>query len=221
MKVGAIIGAGHARTSTRPRLWHPAATMNWLAHAFLSEPNIEFRLGNLLSDIVRGDARAAVGAEFLRGAQRHHAIDAFTDAHPIVRRSRTRIVSVPRRFSGVLVDIFYDHLLTQAWERHATVPLTSFTAAFYADARASSVVLPSTAQRALDHIVRYDLLSSYGEFEGVRQALRGVSMRLARRWHREFALEAGVQDLIVDHAGFEDDFAQFFPELRAHVESLG
>ena len=195
--------------------------MNWLAHVFLSEPNIEFRLGNLLSDIVRGEDRAAVGAEFLRGAQRHHAIDAFTDSHPVVRRSRGRIVSVPRRFGGVLVDIFYDHLLASTWERYAAVPLTTFTAAFYADARASSVVLPPPAQLALDRIVRYDLLSSYREMAGVRQALRGVSMRLAQRWQREFALEAGVADLVAHHDAFEHDFAEFFPELRAHVDSLG
>lgn len=195
--------------------------MNWLAHVFLSEPQIEFRLGNLLSDIVRGDARAAVSVEFLRGAQRHHAIDRFTDAHPVVRRSRTRIDSVPRRFSGVLVDIFYDHLLSQTWERYSAVPLGAFTQAFYADARASSVVLPRPAQVALDRIVRYDLLGSYTDIEGVTQALRGVSLRLARRWHRDFALEAGVTDLIAHHDAFATDFADFFPELLAHIESLG
>lgn len=195
--------------------------MNWLAHVFLSEPNIEFRLGNLLSDIVRGEARAAVSAEFLRGAQRHHAIDAFTDSHPVVRRSRARIERVPRRFSGVLVDIFYDHLLSRAWGHYAAVPLNAFAGAFYADARASSIVLPRAAQLALDRIVRYDLLSSYVEIEGVTQALRGVSMRLARRWQRDFALEAGVADLVIHHDEFAADFAQFFPELRAHVASVG
>lgn len=195
--------------------------MNWLAHVFLSEPHIEFRLGNLLSDIVRGEARVAVSSEFLRGAQCHRAIDAFTDSHPVVRRSRARITSVPRRFSGVLVDIFYDHLLSRAWPRYAAVSLPTFTAAFYTDARASLIVLPRTAQRALDRIVQYDLLSSYGEIEGVTQALRGVSMRLARRWQREFALEAGVADLIAQHDEFTSDFAQFFPELCAHIGSVG
>ena len=28
--------------------------MNWLAHVFLSEPDVEFRLGNLLADLVYG-----------------------------------------------------------------------------------------------------------------------------------------------------------------------
>ena len=27
--------------------------MNWLAHTLLSEPNIDFQLGNLLADLVR------------------------------------------------------------------------------------------------------------------------------------------------------------------------
>ena len=30
--------------------------MNWLAHVFLSEPDIEYRLGNLLADIGYGIA---------------------------------------------------------------------------------------------------------------------------------------------------------------------
>ena len=95
--------------------------MNWLAHVFLSEPNVEFRLGNLLADLVRGDARAAVSAEFARGAEQHKRIDAYTDAHPIVRRSRARIRTEYRRFSGVLVDVFYDYFLANDWSRYSNV----------------------------------------------------------------------------------------------------
>ena len=82
--------------------------MNWLAHVFLSEQNLEFRLGNLLADIVRGEQRSGMSADFLRGVQCHQAIDSFTDSHPLVRRSRARIGAEQRRFSGVLVDVFYD-----------------------------------------------------------------------------------------------------------------
>ncbi len=195
--------------------------MNWLAHVFLSEPPIEFRLGNLLADIVRGEERAAMGETFLLGAQRHQAIDAFTDSHPIVRRSRQRVRKEFRRFSGVFVDIFYDHLLAAEWLRYADVPLTDFTRAFYADVQSSPLVLPDRAARSLEYIVRYDLLSSYVDVEGVTQALRGVSTRLQRRWGREFALHEGVSDLIAHRNEFAQDFAQFFPELRRQVASLG
>src|SRR5262249_49426386 len=83
------------------RCLYSCRIMNWLAHVFLSESTLEFRLGNLLADIVRGAEREAMSVEFQRGARRHQAIDAFTDAHPVVRRSRARIGSGQRRFSGV------------------------------------------------------------------------------------------------------------------------
>jgi acyl carrier protein phosphodiesterase len=80
--------------------------VNWLAHVFLSEPDVEFRLGNLLADIVRGEELRRMSPDFQRGVLRHMQIDAFTDAHPLVKRSRSRISPESRRFSGVLVDVF-------------------------------------------------------------------------------------------------------------------
>lgn len=191
--------------------------MNWLAHVFLSEPGVEFRLGNLLADIVRGDELRRMSAAFQRGAEKHKQIDAFTDAHPLVKRSRARISSEFRRFSGVLVDVFYDHLLASDWDRYSPIVLDAFTAKFYADIEARHIELPVSARVTLDRIIRHDLLGSYRRVEGVERSLRRVSAYLSSRWRREFALEKGVADLIAHRAGFEADFAEFFPQLQAAV----
>jgi acyl carrier protein phosphodiesterase len=195
--------------------------VNWLAHVFLSTPSIEFQLGNLLADIVKGEDRKTMSAEFLRGVHRHHAIDSFTDAHPVVRRSRARVSSEHRRFSGVLIDVFYDHFLSIDWQRYSTESLPSFTARFYEAAQAHPIALPEPARLALDRIIQYDLLSSYREVDGVEESLRRLSMRLAKRWRRSFALEASVADLVAQHEHFARDFAEFFPALRAHVDQSG
>jgi acyl carrier protein phosphodiesterase len=194
--------------------------MNWLAHVFLSERAVEFRLGNLLADIVKGQEREGMSAEFLRGIQRHQAIDSFTDAHPVVRRSRARVGSGQRRFSGVLVDVFYDYFLATSWDKYSAVPLPVFTTAFYADIEASSIALPQQAQATVDRMIRRDMLGEYTQIEAVEHSLRRISMRLSARWHRPFTLEAGVADLRTHHDAFAADFAEFFPELQAHVARL-
>jgi acyl carrier protein phosphodiesterase len=195
--------------------------MNWLAHVFLSGANVEQRLGNLLADLVRGADRAAMSADFLRGVRRHQAIDAYTDAHALVRRSRTRIGPEHRRFSGVLVDVFYDYFLATSWARYASQPLADFTAGFYADVRACPLELPEPARTTVDRIIRHDLLGAYCSLDGVEQSLRRLSMRLEARWRREFALERAVTDLRAHEAELADDFAAFFPELQAHVANRG
>src|SRR5262249_6717257 len=150
--------------------------LNWLAHVFLSEPTLQFRLGNLLADLVRGDERAGMSPDFLRGAAQHKAIDAFTDAHPVVRRSRARIDARYRRFSGVLVDIFYDYCLARHWTAYAVEPLPAFTARFYAEIEATPLPLPDGAHATLQRIVRHDLLGQYVRIEGVENSLRRVSL---------------------------------------------
>jgi acyl carrier protein phosphodiesterase len=189
--------------------------LNWLAHVFLSEPDVEFRLGNLLADIVRGPQLRAMSAAFQRGVYRHKQIDAFTDAHPLVKRSRSRVSTEFRRFSGVLVDVFYDHLLATRWNDYSPIVLDAFTAKFYADIEASQIELPASARVTLDRIIRHDLLGGYRGIEGVERSLRRLSAYLSSRWRREFALEKGVADLIAQHAGFDADFAEFFPQLQA------
>jgi acyl carrier protein phosphodiesterase len=194
--------------------------VNWLAHVFLSEPNTQFQLGNLLADVVRGPQRVAMSAEFIRGAACHKAIDAFTDAHPIVKRSRARIGREHRRFSGVLIDVFYDHYLARSWQRYSSVTLAEYTAAFYASARPHLEELPPDARAMLERIVSRDLLGSYIRIEGVEHALRRISTYLNSRWSRQFALDQGVRDLRAHDAELAADFEEFFPELQAHVASL-
>jgi acyl carrier protein phosphodiesterase len=194
--------------------------VNWLAHVFLSEPNAGFQLGNLLADVVRGPQRDGMSAEFLRGAACHKAIDAFTDAHPVVKRSRARIGSEHRRFSGVLIDVFYDHYLARNWRRYSTIALDEYTAAFYASARPHLGELPSDARAMLERIISRDLLGSYVRVDGVEHALRRISTYLNSRWKKQFALDQGVRDLHAHDDALAADFAEFFPVLQAHVASL-
>jgi acyl carrier protein phosphodiesterase len=194
--------------------------MNWLAHVFLSEPDVEFQLGNLLADVVRGPQRDSMSANFIRGAACHKAIDAFTDAHPIVKRSRARLGSERRRFSGVLVDVFYDYFLARNFERYSSIALDTYTSAFYAGVKAHPIALPPDAQLMLERIMRYDLLASYARVDGVERALSRISTYLNSRWRKQFYLERGVADLLAHEAALAADFHEFFPALQAHVDDL-
>jgi acyl carrier protein phosphodiesterase len=194
--------------------------MNWLAHVFLSEPSVEFQLGNLLADVVRGAQREALSADFVRGAGCHKAIDAFTDAHPVVKRSRARISSEYRRFSGVLVDVFYDYYLARDWRRYSSIALDAYTAAFYSGAEPHLTTLPPDARTLLERIMRHDLLGSYVQVDGVERALRRISSYLNSRWGKQFTLDRAVRDLLAHEAEFAADFHEFFPLLQAHVGRL-
>src|ERR1051325_10142199 len=101
--------------------------MNYLAHLFLAEDDPESLLGNLLGDFVKGAKKDDYPDSIRRGIELHRKVDRFTDAHRVVRSSLSLISPARRRFAGVLVDIFYDHLLAKDWQIYSSVPLATFS----------------------------------------------------------------------------------------------
>lgn len=187
--------------------------VNWLAHLHLSEPSPQFRLGNLLPDLVGARELVLLPEDFQRGIRCHHRIDAFTDAHPKFRQSIARLSPRYRRFGGIIVDVFYDHFLAVRWPEHSSVPLRSAVDEFYASFDAYRAELPAAIWPVLERMREQDWLGSYGDLAGVRIALNRIGARL--RQPRE--LGACEPELERDYAGFAEDFAAFYPELKARV----
>jgi len=191
--------------------------MNWLAHVFLSEPDTEFRLGNLLADCLKRHDCAGMPENFRRGMRQHQRIDAFTDTHPVVHRSRSRLKGDYRHARGILIDVFYDHLLAVNWERFCPQRLEAFNSDFYAAVRAYPIALPAEARSAIDYILDDDRLTSYRSMDGIGLALGRLSKHLSARLNKPIALDRGISDLQASFGDLQSDFLEFFPLLQNHV----
>lgn len=191
--------------------------MNWLAHLRLAPTAPLLRLGNLCGDFVRGIDLAELHPELQRGVHQHRAVDAFVDAHPLVRASRERLDPPFRRFAGVLVDVFYDHFLARDWDRFGDgAPLSAFAAAVHGDLREHLDLLPERLQRAVPWMRHEQWLVGYAEIAGIDAVLR----RMAQRLSRETPLGAGAAQLRAHYVGLESDFTAFWPELVAFARDL-
>ena len=92
--------------------------MNHLAHALLADAGgIEFALGSAMGDFVRGRPDPAWPLARQAGLRFHRAIDAFTDAHPEVVAARNQFTPPMRRYAGIVLDVWFDHLLVLKWDR--------------------------------------------------------------------------------------------------------
>jgi acyl carrier protein phosphodiesterase len=193
--------------------------MNWLAHIFLAEPNVESRLGNLLGDLVKGSARQELSLELQLGIACHTAIDCFTDRHPIVGQSKDRITPPQRRFAGVIIDVLYDHLLIKNWAMYSETSIDDFISEVYVSFGKYSAI-PTTTKDQIDRMIRDDLLRSYRDLAGVEAALRRISRRLEWRMGRTFTIELAMPDILEHYAALDRDFQMFFPELQAYVKDI-
>lgn len=188
--------------------------MNFLAHAYLSGTNRKILVGNLIGDFIKGkEALKKYDELVVRGIELHRAIDEFTDTHAVVKESKDRLRPKYRHYSGVIVDVFYDHFLAANWGLFHTAPLKDFATETYQTLSATSSSLPSTFQRMLPHMIAGNWLLNYQRIEGIHRALSGM----AGRTPYTSKMEQASADLREHYGEFENEFRRFFPELRAYV----
>jgi acyl carrier protein phosphodiesterase len=193
--------------------------MNWLAHILLSEPNVENRLGNLLGDLVKGRDLDGLNAQLRRGIDRHYAIDKFTDTHPIVKISKRRIDKEYSKFSGILIDVVYDHFLVKNWELYANIIFADFTAEIATSFRDYAGEIPQMARTVIDRMIDGDWLNSYQHLSGVESALHRIDLRIAARMGDRIKLVAAMPILEREYLNLDRDFNLFFPELQHHIQN--
>lgn len=201
----------NAATSTH----HEHACMNYLAHLYLSDSDPESLVGSLMGDFVKGKVGDEFEPSLRQGILLHRKIDSFTDAHPLIRRSKARITPEFRRYAGILVDIFFDHFLAKQWSLWSDTPLDEFASAVYGILGQRQASFPERMQRSMRYMVGNRLLQSYREIGGVHQALRGIETRLKR----PSRLGDSISELEQNYRLFSSDFEQFFPLLIEYVET--
>lgn len=191
--------------------------MNYLAHLLLSPPDPAFRIGNLLPDLLRLPQLEHFEGAFRQGIERHRLIDAFTDAHPAVHVSRQRLWPTHRRFSGVIVDIVYDHCLLTRWRDHCAVPAEAFLDEVHRSLPELRNMLPEKTFAHLEALTQWRWIGAYSDLEGVSTAM----MRIGKRLRRPVDFSDLQPALVANRSGFLEDFDRFFPDLVAAVAKAG
>lgn len=186
--------------------------MNFLAHIYLSFDEPQLLLGNFMADMLKG--RREVEQQPLliqKGVQLHYAIDAFTDSHLEVKRSKDRLRGKYRHYAAVIVDIFYDHLLAKHWKKYNDSPLPVFSQRTYAHFQQHFDKIPPRVQPYVQSMINHDWLLNYAEEAGIRHTF----WRTSQRTRFPSRLEEAPDDLFAQEKEFTRDFHRFFPELQA------
>lgn len=194
--------------------------MNFLAHLAVSHPDPDARVGNLLADFLKGPAAAALPPAVFVGVRQHRLVDGFTDRHPRVQRAITRISAKWGWFSGIILDVYFDHLLARDWGRYSAEPLRAFADRMYPVFCACKPYLHADDHWLADRFPADDRLAKYATRDGIRDALWRVSLRVAERIpKRALPLADAMPDLLEHDAGIADDFHAFFPALVAFART--
>lgn len=189
--------------------------MNFLAHVFLSGSNEQVIIGNFIGDWVKGNDFKNYPPDVQKGILVHRTIDSFTDNHAIVRQSKSRLNDKYHKYSGIIIDIFYDHYLAYNWDLYSWIPLATFTENLNATLNRNMDLMPMNVQKFIPGFMKRKWLESYQTPEGIELVLQGMS--------RHTSLPDKTSDAITilkeNYELFRDEFFEFFPLMIEHLET--
>jgi len=189
--------------------------VNFLAHIYLSGNDRELMIGNFIADFVKGKKKDDYPKRIKEGIELHRAIDDFTDHHEITSQSKDRIRSRYPKYSGVIIDLYYDHFLAANFKEYHSVSLQEFSQDTYRVLMDNNSILPEGVQYFLPFMMERNWLLNYATLDGIGRALTGLSKRVSF----ENKMNESVHDLKKYYDDFEDDFRRFFPQLIAFVNT--
>ena len=183
--------------------------MNFLAHIYLSEDNYLIKIGNFMADGIRGKHFENYPLDVQKGIILHRAIDTFTDAHPIFRQSTKKLHEKYHHYSGVIIDVFYDHFLAKNWNTYSDEKLEEFVGRFYQSLYDNHKILSDRAKEIMPYMIAHNWLLSYQTVEGIHRILTQMDGRTKNQSQMRFA----TNELSEFYPEFEHEFTIFFQEL--------
>jgi acyl carrier protein phosphodiesterase len=187
--------------------------LNFLAHILLSGDNDDIKIGNFLGDFVKGRLNKLTNSQYsegvINGMALHREIDYFTDTHPVVKQSIDRLQPKYHKFSGIVVDMFYDHILAKNFHQYSSISLSEYSQNFYQLLEKRKSEIPEPMDRMVKSMVTRDWFIGYKSLEGIEWALKGISKRLSF----ESGIENATEELKKDYDLYEEEFKIFFPEI--------
>ena len=135
-------------------------------------------IGNFIADFVKGKKKDDYPDEIRKGIELHRFIDHFTDHHQIVLKSIRSVQHRQEKYSGVVIDILYDHFLAANFGEFSAISLQDFSNNTYRILKENWEVLPEKVHYFLPFMIERNWLLNYATIDGIGNALSGLSRRV-------------------------------------------
>lgn len=190
--------------------------MNYLAHLYLSGNDEGLTVGNFIADSVKGDDHKNYPPDIQKGILLHRKIDEFTDHHPIVHQSKQYFVKEFDKYSGVLIDIFYDHFLAKNFSDYSGIPLKEYAASRYELLKKYYDLFPEKGKAFYGYMTGNNILVAYANVKGIERVLQGVTNRIGNR----VLLYESMSGLNKNYEAIEREFNAFFMEIQKYIRNI-
>ncbi|MEE2901931.1 MAG: ACP phosphodiesterase [Myxococcota bacterium] len=181
--------------------------VNYLAHLHLAYVTSTSLEGALMGDFVKGKNLDAYSDEQRIAIRLHRKIDRFTEDSSVIQAAKRSFRSENRRFSGIALDVFWDHCL--ALDLVEQGKIRHFLSFVYETLETKEPTFVTSFEELRAAILEYRWFESFTEFAAVERTLARITQRKPRMSH----LLQCVGDLEENYEALKGRFVSFYPEL--------
>jgi len=194
--------------------------MNYLAHAALSYQYPEITIGNLIGEHIRGRHFDHLPNDIALGVQLHRQIDSVFDNLPAIINLRQEFAQGRRRFSGIIIDFWFDHWLANNWDNQLSnqfdQSLEQFQQTINHWITDHWQWVPDSQKRFLNYLMSQDLFLKY---RSMSQITHNVSL-VAKRLKRGEKLHECLEQIKTDYKQPPHDvFLEIFSDMQTMTQT--
>lgn len=189
--------------------------MNFLAHTYLSFGEPGLIVGNYLGDFVTNKVMKTLPLEVQSGVKLHRFIDSYTDRHPVVKEGTRMLHSTMGKYAPVVLDIYFDYLLSKFWTDYEEVSLRAYCTHSYQALTEYQSIMPSVISDRAERMIADRWLENYQHYIGLERVFGFLSRRA--RFKSNLAHAPEVLKELEDPLG--KIFNRFFPDLEHYARA--
>ena len=149
------------------------------------------------------------------GIELHRKIDSFTDSHQDVKELKSIFPRNIRRFSGIVIDVYFDHILCRHWHVFNDLEFANLMNRFYQELDIDAAFASERFDAVRGGLIKHKWLSNYYSVDTVLSALAQIEKRFKSKLsfaEESFAFVRTNQEEITKQ------FMAFYPKLILYCE---
>ncbi|HIP31228.1 MAG TPA: DUF479 domain-containing protein [Crocinitomicaceae bacterium] len=153
--------------------------MNFLGHLYFSNNDTQLMYANIFGDFVKGKDLSHYSQPIQNGIILHRKIDDYIDNHPIVRELIHTLYKPLPKVAGIAVDLYFDHLLANNWEKYCNTELNDFILQFENAQIDRAEMKNEEFWSVIDRMKKGEWLQHSASEYGLRKSSEGVSRMIS------------------------------------------
>ena len=188
--------------------------MNYLAHSFLSFSSEPVLYGQFIADDIKGNKWQLLDKEVQTGILLHRFIDDYTDTHPLLLELKKKMHPTLGKFSGVVLDVLFDHVLSLRWQDYSDSPRETWIQSTYDQLQKRQQEMTDKRRFIIEKMIEHDWMNMYLTPEGTSQILNQMARRIpfANPMNDSFKVYFTYEKDIIS------TFDEFFPKILSATQ---